>query len=339
VLVTAPNSQEGSQQQPAFKGRRAAEIALSNPLEPETRKARLYLLGVSLVGITIVRTGLVPQELSTLGITFGQADRQSLLGILALVIVYFTLAFAVYGFSDFLAWRFAYSNVRWSEVTAETKRSIEASNTAFEEEKSKNKKVEVLNRKVLMGLASLPEELQRKVHEVLEAGQKRDELESVQPERSVPLLPDRPATIENAEQEIGDEYEWEASARAAQEDKRAAWEQAYRVAQEDERNLAEKLSRNVANLPEELQKKVEDILEAGSELREANSEVVMLRVRQATTAAAGLATNAAPSPMAVRTLGVSTLPFAPAVSWVRALFEFLLPLLVGFYAIYTLLST
>ena len=76
-----------------------------DPLSEETRKARLYLLGASTVGITIVVTGLVPTEIRTLGITFAQADRRSLLFMLALVIAYFLVAFIIYAAADFLAWR------------------------------------------------------------------------------------------------------------------------------------------------------------------------------------------------------------------------------------------
>jgi Na+-transporting methylmalonyl-CoA/oxaloacetate decarboxylase gamma subunit len=115
VLVTAPNSSEGTEQ-PTTSSLKAADIALSDPLRAETRKARLYLLGVSTVGITIVYTGLVPQKITTLGLTFGEADRQSLLGILAVVILYFLLTFATYGVSDFIYWRRAYRNAEWSEV-------------------------------------------------------------------------------------------------------------------------------------------------------------------------------------------------------------------------------
>lgn len=66
------------QEQPTIRNLTSAEIDLSDPLKSETRKARLYLLGVSMVGITIVHTGLVPQQITTLGITFGEADRRSL---------------------------------------------------------------------------------------------------------------------------------------------------------------------------------------------------------------------------------------------------------------------
>jgi hypothetical protein len=110
--VTTDDTSEQSE----ISGLASADIALSDPLKEETRKARLYLLGVSIVGITIVKTGLVPQEITTLGIKFGDANRQSLLSILALVTLYFLAAFAIYGISDFFAWRYAYGNARWTEL-------------------------------------------------------------------------------------------------------------------------------------------------------------------------------------------------------------------------------
>jgi hypothetical protein len=117
ILVTGPNSSEESEQ-PALSGLKAAELALADPLKEETRKARLYLLGVSMVSIAIVWTGLVPQEITTLGIQFGEANRQALLLILALVVAYLLVAFAVYGASDYIASRHAYLNaVWWSQTT------------------------------------------------------------------------------------------------------------------------------------------------------------------------------------------------------------------------------
>ncbi len=49
-------------------------------------------------------TGLVPTEITTLGVKFAEADQRSLLRILALVIAYFLAAFIIYAASDFLAW-------------------------------------------------------------------------------------------------------------------------------------------------------------------------------------------------------------------------------------------
>jgi len=78
---------------------------LTNPLSEETRKERVYLLGTSAIGITIVFIGLIPTEVATLGIKFAEADRKSLLIIFALVVSYFLVAFGSYALSDFLLWR------------------------------------------------------------------------------------------------------------------------------------------------------------------------------------------------------------------------------------------
>ena len=86
-------------------GASSTDLRLGDPLSDVTRKERLYLLGASTVGVTIVFTGLVPSEIRALGITFARADRRSLLFILALVVAYFLVAFIIYAASDFLAWR------------------------------------------------------------------------------------------------------------------------------------------------------------------------------------------------------------------------------------------
>ena len=96
--------------------RNASEVALGDQLKEVTRKERVYLLGLSAVGIAIAKTGLVPQEINTLGITFAQTDRQSLLDIFALVILYFLAAFVVYGVSDLLAFLNAYNAANWDDV-------------------------------------------------------------------------------------------------------------------------------------------------------------------------------------------------------------------------------
>ena len=42
----------------------AAEVLVRDPLTPVTRKERLYLLAVSMIGIAMVKTGLVPDRKS-----------------------------------------------------------------------------------------------------------------------------------------------------------------------------------------------------------------------------------------------------------------------------------
>ncbi len=80
-------------------------LRLRDQLSEITRKERLYLLGVSTVGITIEYTGLIPTEITTLGIKFGEANPNALLYILALVIAYFLTAFVFYAASDYFSWR------------------------------------------------------------------------------------------------------------------------------------------------------------------------------------------------------------------------------------------
>ena len=80
-------------------------LRLRDPLSEITRKERLYLLGISTVGITIEYTGLIPSEITTLGIKFGQANQNALLYILALVIAYYLAAFVIYAASDYFTWR------------------------------------------------------------------------------------------------------------------------------------------------------------------------------------------------------------------------------------------
>ena len=84
------------------------EIAVRDPLSEVTRNERRVLLGVSIIGIALVKTGLVPSKISALGIEFSQTDQKSFLLILALVALYFTAAFTVYAASDFIAWRLAF---------------------------------------------------------------------------------------------------------------------------------------------------------------------------------------------------------------------------------------
>ena len=77
---------------------------LRDPLSDVTRRERVYLLATSTIGIAIVRTGLVPSEISALGIQFNAANRNALVVLLGIVVAYFLVAFIIYGVADFLAW-------------------------------------------------------------------------------------------------------------------------------------------------------------------------------------------------------------------------------------------
>jgi hypothetical protein len=81
------------------------EVLVKDPLSPVTRKERLYLLAVSLIGIAMVRTGLVPSKIATFGIELNEPNRNALLFLLALVTGYFLAAFVIYAISDYVARR------------------------------------------------------------------------------------------------------------------------------------------------------------------------------------------------------------------------------------------
>jgi hypothetical protein len=83
----------------------AASLFKIDPLSDVTRKERVYLLGISAISIAIVFTGLIPTEIRTFGIKFGEANRSSLLIILALVVAYFLVAFLSYALSDLAEWQ------------------------------------------------------------------------------------------------------------------------------------------------------------------------------------------------------------------------------------------
>jgi hypothetical protein len=93
-----------------------AEVLVRDPLSAVTRKERLYLLAVSMIGIAMVRTGLVPSKIATFGIELDPPNRSALLFLLALVTVYFLAAFIVYAASDYIARRAAISMVGESEL-------------------------------------------------------------------------------------------------------------------------------------------------------------------------------------------------------------------------------
>ncbi|MBL8440037.1 MAG: hypothetical protein JNK96_02345 [Betaproteobacteria bacterium] len=84
-----------------------SQIRMRDPLSEITRKERRALLATALLGVAIVKTGLLPSEITALGIKFAGSDQRALLVILAIVIAYLLVAFIIYAASDFLAWRLA----------------------------------------------------------------------------------------------------------------------------------------------------------------------------------------------------------------------------------------
>lgn len=86
------------------------QARLQDALSSVTRKERQFLLGISLLGIALVKTGLIPSRISGLGIEFQSANPQALLSIVACVIFYFLVAFMIYAASDYVAWKLSISS-------------------------------------------------------------------------------------------------------------------------------------------------------------------------------------------------------------------------------------
>ena len=81
------------------------ETLVADPLSSVARNERRSLLLLSVIGIAIVKTGLVPSKIEALGIEFSPGDQKSLLNILGMVNVYLLLAFSIYALTDFIGWR------------------------------------------------------------------------------------------------------------------------------------------------------------------------------------------------------------------------------------------
>jgi hypothetical protein len=74
------------------------------------------LLGVSVLAVALVKTGLVPTKIEALGVEFDRTNQQSLLLIIALVTSYFLAAFVIYAAADFLSWRRALHRERGAQI-------------------------------------------------------------------------------------------------------------------------------------------------------------------------------------------------------------------------------
>jgi hypothetical protein len=80
------------------------DLVSYDPLSEVTRKERRALLGLSLLGVALVKVPLIPEKFTTFGIEFSRVNQKAFLILYALVVVYFLVAFALYAFTDCVAW-------------------------------------------------------------------------------------------------------------------------------------------------------------------------------------------------------------------------------------------
>ena len=95
------------------------KISLRDPLSEVTRKERRALLGVSVLSLFISKAGMMPSEITALGVKLGQTDQHAFLNGMSLVVGYFLVAFILYGLSDFIAWKISF-NESCKEVYRQT---------------------------------------------------------------------------------------------------------------------------------------------------------------------------------------------------------------------------
>ncbi len=78
---------------------------LKDPLMPVTRETRHVLLIVCVVAFVVVKGGLLPEEITALGIKFTRANHEVIINVLIAVVAYYTLAFLIYAASDYTIWK------------------------------------------------------------------------------------------------------------------------------------------------------------------------------------------------------------------------------------------
>lgn len=81
------------------------DLITYDPLTEVTRKERRMLLGLSVLGVALVKIPLVPEKIATLGIDFSRPNQKSFLLVYSLIVLYFLVAFLLYALTDYVAWR------------------------------------------------------------------------------------------------------------------------------------------------------------------------------------------------------------------------------------------
>jgi len=80
-------------------------MKINDPLSEVTRKERRSLLGVSALGVAMSATGLIPTEISALGIKFPPTEQAMFVRAITGVVFFYLIAFIVYAWSDYISWK------------------------------------------------------------------------------------------------------------------------------------------------------------------------------------------------------------------------------------------
>ncbi len=88
---------------------------VSDPLSDESRKVRKTLLMWSLLAAAITIGGLLPTEISALGLKISPANKTTMYWLVAAIIGYHILAFIAYASADAARWYVTLSSTDWEE--------------------------------------------------------------------------------------------------------------------------------------------------------------------------------------------------------------------------------
>lgn len=102
-----------------MSGHNTLKDRLKDPLTETARKVRRNLLAASVVGIVIVKVGLVPNKVSAFGIDFTQANQEALLQLIAAVIAFYSVTFLVYVASELTAWNIALRSEQFDSMMSQ----------------------------------------------------------------------------------------------------------------------------------------------------------------------------------------------------------------------------
>lgn len=83
---------------------------LTDPLSNISRSERRNLLISSVIGFLVSKAGIVPKKISALDIELSLPAQGTFVYLVGATIIYFLLAFIVYGLSDFFIWRKRYQD-------------------------------------------------------------------------------------------------------------------------------------------------------------------------------------------------------------------------------------
>lgn len=93
----------------------AEVIRVTDPLSMHARSVRKSLLVTSVIAVAVAKTGLIPTQISALGLHFSQADRGSMLWLIGAVVGFLLISFVVAAAADFAAWRMSIFAKSWEE--------------------------------------------------------------------------------------------------------------------------------------------------------------------------------------------------------------------------------